>query len=556
MHRAPTAGAALVLCAATAGLLSAQGRAAPTESPRFASWDEMNVLAHGLLQLGHGLREHVERTREQLDALERRLGACGAACKEPGVSSAPPHAPANLVPRGEAAPETLGSLQTQLKAQNSRIEQLFQKVNQQQRHLEKQRLRIQNLQSQVDLLAPMHVGHGGAKSAGRRRLPKMAQLVGPAHNISRLHSECPNIRCPLAGSLRHRHTYTCHSCPPCQVRLTEKEKGPGLGSLWALGKGWCGYLPSQPSPCPAAPSPPFPGEPADFPPKPISNGSVSVCVSGTRAQLPAPDLAGFPVLPPTPSLGRASVAAVNWMKARSPPHTLRRVTRFQPSSLEGSPLGPSKGPSRPSAPPSPAERLWGGASRQRSAQECGGGGASLWGLPGCGLSPAKGGGRISPIHLWAVGEFWLGLEKLHLIMGDRGSRLAVQLQDWEGNAESLQFPVHLGGEDTAYSLQLTAPVASELGATTVAPNGLSLPFSTWDQDHDLRRDKNCAKSLSGGWWFGTCGHSNLNGQYFRSIPLQRQQRKKGIFWKTWRGRYYPLQATTMLIQPTAADAAS
>lgn len=73
----------------------------------------------------------------------------------------------------------------------------------------------------------------------------MAQLVGPAHNISRLHSECPDIRCPLAGSLCHRHTYTCHSCPPCQVRLTEKERGPGLGSLWALGKGWCGYLPSS-----------------------------------------------------------------------------------------------------------------------------------------------------------------------------------------------------------------------------------------------------------------------------------------------------------------------
>ena len=61
---------------------------------------------------------------------------------------------------------------------------------------------------------------------------------------------------------------------------------------------------------------------------------------------------------------------------------------------------------------------------------------------------------------------------------------------------------------------------------------------------------------AGGWWFGTCGHSNLNGQYFHSIPRQRQQLKKGIFWKTWRGRYYPLQATTMLIQPTAAEAAS
>nr|KAF6479000.1 angiopoietin like 4 [Molossus molossus] len=97
------------------------------------------------------------------------------------------------------------------------------------------------------------------------------------------------------------------------------------------------------------------------------------------------------------------------------------------------------------------------------------------------------------------GEFWLGLEKVHLILGDRSSHLAVQLQDWEGNAESLQFPVRLGGEDTAYSLQLTAPVASELGVTTVTPSGLSLPFSTWDRDHDLRRDKNCAKSLSGEW---------------------------------------------------------
>ena len=106
----------------------------------------------------------------------------------------------------------------------------------------------------------------------------------------------------------------------------------------------------------------------------------------------------------------------------------------------------------------------------------------------------------SPLHGLAsplAGEFWLGLEKVHRILGDRGSRLAVQLQDWEGNAESLQFPVHLGGEDTAYSLKLTPLVASKLGATTFSPSGLSLPFSTWDQDHDLRGDKNCARSLSG-----------------------------------------------------------
>ncbi|XP_049732676.1 angiopoietin-related protein 4 isoform X3 [Elephas maximus indicus] len=384
MRSAPSAGAALVLCAATAGLLSAQGRPAPSEPPRFASWDEVNVLAHGLLQLGHGLREHVERTRGQLGALERRLGSCGATCGQAAGTKAPSQAPVSPVPGDEAAPETLRSLQMQLKAQNSRIEQLFQKVAQQQRHLEKQHLRIQNLQSQVGLLTTTHLNQEVAKPARRKRLPKMAQHVDPAHNASRLHTRLS------AGLPRD-----------CQELFEEGERQSGLFQIQPQG------------------SPPF--------------------------------------------------------------------------------------------------------------------------LVNCEMTS---------------GEFWLGLEKVHRITGGHGGRLAVQLQDWEGNAESLKFPIHLGGEDTAYSLQVTAPVASKLGATAVAPSGLSLPFSTWDQDHDLRRDKNCAKILSGGWWFGTCSHSNLNGQYFHSIPRQRQQRKKGIFWKTWRGRYYPLQATTMLVQPTGATSAS
>ncbi|KAI5931910.1 angiopoietin-related protein 4 [Manis javanica] len=408
---APTARAALVLCAATAGLLSARGHPAPPEPPRFASWDEVNVLAHGLLQLGHGLREHVEHTRGQLGALEQRLAACGYACKEPAGAAAPPQASATQVPSGEAAPKALRSLQTQLKTQNSRIEQLFQKVAQQQRHLEKQHLRIQHLQSQVGLLAPMHLGAGLAKPARRKRLPKTAQLAGPAHNISRLH------RLPR----------------DCQELFEEGERQSGLFQIQPQG------------------SPPF---------------------------------------------------LVNCKMTSDGGWTV--IQRRQDGSVD-------------------FNQPW-------EAYKAG------FGDP--------------------QGEFWLGLEKVHRITGDRSSRLAVQLQDWEGNAESLQFPVHLGGEDTAYSLQLTAPVASELGATTITPSGLSLPFSTWDQDHDLRGDKNCAKSLSGGWWFGTCGHSNLNGQYFRSVPEQRQQRKKGIFWRTWRGRYYPLQATAMLIRPTVADAAS
>lgn len=66
----------------------------------------------------------------------------------------------------------------------------------------------------------------------------------------------------------------------------------------------------------------------------------------------------------------------------------------------------------------------------------------------------------------------------------------------------------------------------------------------------------CPLTPTGGWWFGTCGHSNLNGQYFHSMPKQRRQRKKGIFWRTWRGRYYPLRATTVLLQPAERAAAA
>ncbi|XP_060037586.1 angiopoietin-related protein 4 isoform X2 [Erinaceus europaeus] len=311
------------------------------------------------------------------------------------------------------SPTSSASPGTQLKAQSSRIEQLFQKMLEQQRHLEKQHLRIQKLQTKVGLLAPVHVDPGlEPQPARQKRLPKMTQSSGLAHNASSLH-ELPR---------------------DCQALFEAGERQSGLFQIQPPG------------------SPPF---------------------------------------------------LVNCKMTEDGGWTV--IQRRQDGSVD-------------------FNQSW-------EAYKAG------FGDP--------------------QGEFWLGLEKVHSIMGDQGSRLSIQLQDWEGNAQSLQFPVYLGGEDTGYSVQLTAPVARILGVPILSPGGLSLPFSTWDQDHDLHRDKNCAKNLSGGWWFGgTCSHSNLNGQYFRSVPRQRQQRKKGIFWKTWRGRYYPLQATTMLIQPAIGVGAS
>ncbi|XP_061696352.1 angiopoietin-related protein 4 [Syngnathoides biaculeatus] len=153
------------------------------------------------------------------------------------------------------------------------------------------------------------------------------------------------------------------------------------------------------------------------------------------------------------------------------------------------------------------------------------------------------------------GEFWLGLEKIHSIAKNGGYVLQIKLSDWGNDLASIRLPFQLGGEETHYSLRIQevttfSPLESALGSDAAS----GLPFSTRDQDNDHKKDANCAKHLSGGWWFSNCGQSNLNGRFFQSPPpKQRHQRKQGIFWKTWRGRYYPLKSSTMMIAPAVIE---
>lgn len=155
------------------------------------------------------------------------------------------------------------------------------------------------------------------------------------------------------------------------------------------------------------------------------------------------------------------------------------------------------------------------------------------------------------------GEFWLGLQKIHSVARAGGYVLRVKLADWKGEMASIRLPFSLGGRDSRYSLWV--PTGEDLSppqASLDADTSAGLPFSTRDRDNDGKGDVNCAKQLSGGWWFSNCGRSNLNGRYFQSPPpKQRHQRKQGIFWKSWRGRYYPLKSSVMMIAPAAAPEA-
>lgn len=99
------------------------------------------------------------------------------------------------------------------------------------------------------------------------------------------------------------------------------------------------------------------------------------------------------------------------------------------------------------------------------------------------------------IPSFSSGDFWLGLEKIHQIMQEGRFQLLIELQDWEGNSQRVQFLVSLGGEDTAYTLSLLGPIFGEL--ENAMGDFPQLPFSTRDQDHDLKGDTSCAKHLSG-----------------------------------------------------------
>ncbi|XP_068853211.1 angiopoietin-related protein 4 [Aphelocoma coerulescens] len=467
-------GAALLLCAAGLAVAPAPAPGAGAERraaagagrerrAQFASWDEVNVLAHGLLQLGHGLKEHVERTKGQLRELGGRLSAHNSSlgrllrqareAQERGerlrgsvrelegrgrqllnlsealrqrleeVAADKDAIQGRLErlegrvrlalqvrPAGNQSARDLGALQSLMDAQNLRIEELLQKIKQQQYKLDKQNLQIKSLQSKVNLLIPLH--HNKTQSPKWKiSLKKSLNLTNQSQNIS--------------GE-------------PVQTQKLPE----GCHQLFLAGQQSSGVFQVQP-----AGSQPF----------------KVYCDMTTEG--------GWTV-----------------------------IQRRMDGSVD-------------------FDQLW---------------------------DAYKNG--FGDLH----GDFWLGLEKIHHLVQEGKYNLLIELEDWEGNSQAVQFVFSLGGESTAYTLNLLGPLSGEL--ENAIGEFRQLPFSTRDRDHDLKADTNCAKHLSGGWWFSTCGHANLNGKYFRSIPRQRHERKQGIFWKTWKGRYYPLKSTVMKIQPAVLDA--
>lgn len=63
--------------------------AAATKEKRvqYAAWDDVNVIAHGLLQLGQGLKEHVDKTKVQMRDISSKLKVFNRTVTELGKES-------------------------------------------------------------------------------------------------------------------------------------------------------------------------------------------------------------------------------------------------------------------------------------------------------------------------------------------------------------------------------------------------------------------------------------------------------------------------------------
>ena len=80
---------------------------------------------------------------------------------------------------------------------------------------------------------------------------------------------------------------------------------------------------------------------------------------------------------------------------------------------------------------------------------------------------------------------------------------------------------------------------------------LGRQFSTRDQDNDAYPGS-CVAMYKGGWWYGACHDSNLNGLYYPTGSYTSSH-VDGVVWQYWKGDRYSLRFTEMKIRPFYTD---
>ncbi|XP_052080796.1 fibrinogen C domain-containing protein 1-A-like [Mytilus californianus] len=142
------------------------------------------------------------------------------------------------------------------------------------------------------------------------------------------------------------------------------------------------------------------------------------------------------------------------------------------------------------------------------------------------------------------GEHWIGNDNLHNILQQMTYKVRFDLEDFTGDtAYAIYDTFNIGEEETNYNLSISGYNGtaghSVRDSYIISHDGVE--FTTKDRDNDFRDDINCADAEGGGWWYGACSWSNINGLY-------NVNGHKSIHWHTWRGKT-KLRKTKMMIKP-------
>uniref|UniRef100_A0A3B5LGL8 Fibrinogen C-terminal domain-containing protein n=1 Tax=Xiphophorus couchianus TaxID=32473 RepID=A0A3B5LGL8_9TELE len=144
------------------------------------------------------------------------------------------------------------------------------------------------------------------------------------------------------------------------------------------------------------------------------------------------------------------------------------------------------------------------------------------------------------------GEFWLGLKKMYSLASQGNSVLHIQLEDWKQNRHFIEYRFYLEGPVSNYTIRLVYLSGS-------LPNPLSnhtgVVFSTKDRDNGRHWASRCSHPQSGGWWFSSCGDTNLNERYSRVRANGRSERRRGIQWRSGRKTSHSFAFTQISIHP-------